>query len=531
MIYALDTEDASDGQGARLIVVAGSGGTFHVWHSTDEFFRWLDSQRATIYCCNLEYDLGNLFRSLENQRQLLPLLRKYGIFAAKYRGVEFRDTLAQWPASVAEMGRSIGLDKMDAGGDFINEEYCKRDAEIVLKFVQAALSREKGQGIPDGYTAGSKCLKYFEKEIGLDFARHPMTGKMADEIRASYYGGRVECRRLGSVRGPIYSADINSAYPAAMTDPLPGPGLIRGGGFEGSAIWEGEVTTRAPSLPYRDSRRGLCFPVGRWWGFFPTEEVIYWQSRGVVSITRRGSRSWHTGVNRIDLSHPIRTLYEKRRASADPVERLALKVAMNSAYGKLGASRLMRHAVHYTRAKPEECGQPLRGGGFIVREVLSRNPRFSRPHIAAVITARVRIQLAEMMRKVEEAGGEVLYADTDAVHYRGAGRDLFPDTDALGGVKIEAEAKSAFYAGLKLYTLDGGKKSAAKGCPSREMAQVLRYIHGERVEGRRPARLLSKAAASGANLWTEYSRQITGDYLKGTIKNGVVQPLRISDII
>ena len=159
-VIALDTEDDSQGtvtlinffDGLEHVTFAGPGMRERAWG-------WLQTvEPAWVWACNLEYDLINLFGDWLGKLTTLQYVSA-GLMRATSREarVQFFDTLRHWPASVENMGREIGLHKLEATFDWSVDymrsglggalsfigllTYCRRDTEIVWRYVVAMLER------------------------------------------------------------------------------------------------------------------------------------------------------------------------------------------------------------------------------------------------------------------------------------------------------------------------------------------------------------------------------------------------------
>lgn len=170
--------------------------------------------------------------------------------------------------------------------------------------------------------------------------------EVLDAALYAYAGGRFEPFLLGRVPGPVYSADINSAYPDAIRYL---PSLANGRwehvghptGRTQFALYRirmgnGKATSRIPGpFFFRDHRGHISFP--------PTLEGWYWGPEVYVATRFRNDISilegWEFIENEPD-NKPfafIEGMYNKRQAlkKAKDHSQLGLKLAMNSIYGKL----------------------------------------------------------------------------------------------------------------------------------------------------------------------------------------------------
>lgn len=172
-----------------------------------------------------------------------------------------------------------------------------------------------------------------------------------EAARYAYAGGRFEMFRLGRVNGPIYSLDINSAYPYGIAQL---PSLSVGGWrfveqprrIARFGVYRVRLLPRvggtfleraAGPLFHRDARGNISFP----W----VTDSWYW-SPEVMNLKKRLRpnqyeivEGWeYLGWN--DAPKPygwVQDMYELRREwkAAGNASQLALKLCMNSLYGKM----------------------------------------------------------------------------------------------------------------------------------------------------------------------------------------------------
>jgi len=216
--WVFDTED-KDGEVTMLIFY--NGYRYEVFYScieAIEFVKTLD--KSDMWAVNLEYDMINMF-GVENLIMSVDLLfSDSGLLLGKFAKIRFIDTLNHWKIGVKMMGETIGLKKLELDPESV--EYCKRDCEITYKFVFYMLTEYEKLGIEPRITIGSTALSYFMKKY--NFVKSSIIKESRLEyFRKFYHGGRTECFRIGIVKDKIHCIDINSMYPACMTNQLPNP--------------------------------------------------------------------------------------------------------------------------------------------------------------------------------------------------------------------------------------------------------------------------------------------------------------------
>lgn len=316
---------------------------------------------------------------------------------------------------------------------------------------------------------------------------------MHDWIRRGYYGGRTECFRSQG-KGLSYY-DINSSYPRAMLEDMPG-GVVKQYGpkktvtdfhrIERDAVGfiECEVyiprTCYIPPLPYRDKQRGkLIFPSGTFSGVWPWDELkLLFDSLVLGKITRVVRSVWYQKKSLFfDFVKELYTYRDKDSASYDEGLSLIAKLMMNSLYGKFGMNEDRREILVLAKGErpPEGATLPSFEDGnedllsqvcFIEKHV---SPPYILPQISAQITALARIRLWRFMASVIRRGGRLYYCDTDSIITDCS--DL-PVSANLGELKNEfpGEVLDVEIAGLKMYMLKKEKafpNEHEHGCPKK----------------------------------------------------------------
>lgn len=157
-------------------------------------------------------------------------------------------------------------------------------------------------------------------------------------VDATYYGGRFETGSVGRIAGPVYAADINSAYPFALTHV---PCLVHGHWKHTKFRPKGDtyfaVGSAVPNsgaayygLPFRARDGGVSFPaeigVGSYWSF---------EIKAAIHQDFEVADSW-SYLRKCDCTpfDWIPDLYQKRLALKKDTQGIALKLGLNSLYGK-----------------------------------------------------------------------------------------------------------------------------------------------------------------------------------------------------
>jgi len=154
---------------------------------------------------------------------------------------------------------------------------------------------------------------------------------------SAYYGGRFEMFRRGTYLGPVYQYDIRSAYPYAMTKlpDISGEWLHRTNvkvKHDYALYYVRKQHSHTPAVPHRNHRGNIVYP----------EHVNGWYWGVELPTGQNAIQSWLPPAD--DGTRPfsfVSEMYQERAAlrAAGKPEQLALKLALNSLYGKLAQSK------------------------------------------------------------------------------------------------------------------------------------------------------------------------------------------------
>lgn len=390
-----------------------------------------------------------------------------------------RDSLRIAPASLKKIGEALGYFKKDLDASRIEEypideviDYCVRDCEVLLKAMlgfRDILRQYKGELLDTLAGSGAKIIRQLIPRDSWNWNRD------TDTIGASaYYGGRVERFRRYAERGSVF--DINSAYPWALTLPLPTRHIASGTGKppgERLCIVRAKIRVTDSAfigpLAYRVPRgtlKGrLVFPTGEWTGSYTLEELNAACETGECEYE---VLSWHAWESEEWVKPLMRGWYDLRKSSTGYLP-FALKILMNSVYGKF----IEREEGESFTTDEYEARLAENKGKLVREHRFEEFPLWSiedthegmvrHAALAAHVTARARITLLRAMRKCERLD----YCDTDSV----MGFTTMNSGNELGEFKHEYDYESAEFVAAKLYRLlktDGNYVTKAKGYAKRD---------------------------------------------------------------
>jgi hypothetical protein len=353
-----------------------------------------------------------------------------------------------------------------------------------------------------GLTQAGAAMKFWERLSHLSAPRQHAT--QYARYKPFYYGGRVECFRVGDVRESFTVADINSAYPFAMLSPHP----FSPAAHESSRLSDRPedwarclVRLRAVSrgaFPFRESDGRLSFPndaTVREYAVtgYELQAAVDTDTVRIVEV-----RDVYYFPEVVDFRAYVEHFYALRidaKARGDVATDIFAKIFLNSLYGKFGANPekyneyLITSEARYLDwiAEGYERANLFDDVRYLLRRPL---PEHRHRHFniatAASITGYVRAMLWRSILKCRDP----IYCDTDSIAARDTSALEFGP--ALGQWKLELTGDRFAVAGKKLYayhradaTADDERtgrawKTASKGV-NLTATEIARAAAGETV--------------------------------------------------
>ena len=434
---------------------------------------------------------------------LLVIVR---VKAPNGRIISFCESARLMPDSVAKIGKTIGLDKLDVDRKHIEKlsmketvTYCFRDCDIVIKGMQYLRTVLESVDADFAYTLASistrwvrrsdvlQWMKFYDKAEGsINKWQYSTAMQSADkECLEAYFGGRVEVFRAGTFQKKLYYYDIRSSYPWSMTNDLPSYFIgtfappkslaeaLNHCGISEATIHIPKGTFYFPILPVRYKGK-LIFPEGTFRGRWTNLELQALWDRGRykgVKIQIHGQ--WRFQPKKF-LKPFVDTFYKLRQQAitdGDTFRSYTFKIALNSLYGKLVETVDKRSIVYgdmVNEAIKKHVAQALDASGlppgiYAVHSTVEGPFR----HVAAgcYVTAYSRLRLLEGMEEAHKIGAAVYYCDTDSIVID---KKLTDTEDVLGSFKLEETLVEAEFLCPKVYRMrtESGKDIyKVKGMP------------------------------------------------------------------
>jgi len=453
-----------------------------------------DKTKLYLFCHNTSFDLPVL--DVFNQLPIHGFKLRSAIidapptvlrFCRGQQSIVIVDTLNIWRMKLSYLGDKIGLPKLDMpdNNDIAEDwqSYGKRDVEIIRKacidwwdFLQ------KNDMGSFGSTLASQSMRVFRHKYMKHTIFIDNNERALDLTRKGYFGGRVECFRIGEYKQRYSALDVNSMYPSAMYKYNFPNKLISHTRYASETdlrIWLRKYSVCARVVLFTDRpfapRRGknkLYFPVGTFECILSTPELEYaLQHCKLVSILEVAV--YENAPLFKEMITDMSSLKAHYKEQLDFVSEWLIKILMNSFYGKWGQSGgkwLEQMLVDDLSCKrwieyDVDTGKVTHHrqlAGLVQQKDQETESLDSFPAIAGHVTAYARMDLWRIIEKADSRN--VYYCDTDCVLVNDAGRERLSDElhdTRLGALKIAGE-----YDGIKLYgckDYEWGTKTKHKG--------------------------------------------------------------------
>lgn len=471
------------------------------WHDVDEFTK--KGEAVTVYSHNAFYDMVVTYAIPELLKlgykvmsffekgltffMKLQLIEEKGEKSKVLKTLDFISTTNYFSTSLRNLARTFGFpDKLEFDYQEGTLEdsivYCKRDVEIIKLAMEnfRGMITEEDLGPLKPTIAGQAFAAYRHTFMAADIQIHN-NEKATNLERDSYYGGRVECFRIGDYTGDFYKLDVNSMYPYVMKEhryPVKLISFKKKGNLTNlkrlikngwGAIATVTLTTDKANLPYR-SKKKLIFPTGEFTASLATPELEYCFKHNLIQEVHE------VAIYQMDyiFSDYIDYFYSKRlaaKAAGDDVRVNMYKLFLNSLYGKFGQRSESWERVG--DAEPDKV-QVLRVknpdgttdtfkifGGSIFKRIEEKESFNSFCAIASHVTSYARMLLAGFM---DTAGRETLYyCDTDSLFVSEDGYTRLQaaghlDNKILGKLKLEETGTTLEINAPKDYSFNGHVK-------------------------------------------------------------------------
>lgn len=336
--------------------------------------------------------------------------------------------------------------------------------------------------------------KYYDKEkspLPLILKR-----EVWNDIHEAYYGGRVEVYNPRITGEVAYYYDVNSLYPYASLNPLPGlnckyteylkskPELKNLFGFFYCEVEAPRGKNYLGLLPYRTEKGSLIFPEGKWKGWYFSEELKFSaENHYQINVIKGYSFNKIYGA----FTNFVKDIYEIKSKPKNDTEKNLSKLILNSQIGRYGMDFLKSTTKLVNRKTLNEISISkvvknvieINDNTFLVtyipvinKEVVesfnidiikflnsnnvkeynsSKSFKSVSISTAAAVISYARIYIGRVMLDVINKGGKVYYTDTDSIVTNIKLPDNLQNNQEIGKFKLEQTVSEAYFIGDKTY--------------------------------------------------------------------------------
>jgi len=412
--------------------------------------------------------------------------------------IEMLDNMNWWQASVEQLGKSVGLAKLEVDFDTVVEAdlftYCKRDVEILVRLWQQWFEFLDRHNLGSfGITAAKQAFNAYRHHFMREKIGIHNNSVCAALSRESYHGGRTECFFVGKASpGTYYKLDVNALYAAMMAwypQPCKLVKVVQNVSTDfldvllGRYLAIAEVVVDAREPIYVKQILGRnAYPTGSFLTTLTTPELqvalINNEIRGVGRVALFEGADLFSEY--VDYFTPLRAQYRER---GDLARSRMCKLLRNSLQGKFGQVAHKQEVlgdapldtVAVRRWLDTESGRSCIDwtfGGKVIRQYSGGEPWDSLPAIPAHVAAYGRVYMWSLINLAERE--HVFYIDTDSLIVDEVGfRNLAGviDPDKIGWLKLEGTTENLEINAKKDYrfgdlrTLKGIKSDAVHLAP------------------------------------------------------------------
>ena len=489
------------------------GNEYQEFKTWDEFFDIIKTTpNNTIFYAHNAAKYDNRYLLYETQKRDIKtknILNIYGGFIFQIeidnRVYDFRDSAFLISGSLKELCKDFDIKQskkefdikgwIEKGCKITNElrEYLKYDCISLYELLKKFYSEFNVEDIK--LTIASTSFNILLKDEKRKKALANYISKEHEiEIRKAYKGGRCE---IYIRRGQnLYKYDVNSMYPYVMRNFMyPAGRMIKITNKKEIDIYINtlkyigilKVNIKAPNqhipyLVYKDINiNKLIAPIGIWSDYITTFEYQEATKRGYeIDILKAYlySKKENYFKDYIDYYYNIKT-------NNNGSKKQIAKLMLNSVYGKFAQKRT--HLKVYTLEELIEKNLSLKnfkplGSKMYVKEETNFYDRRINPILSIFITAYARHVLYLGIENIIKKGGNVYYADTDAIITNMKMDDKLVSDTELGKWCLEEEIEKYIGIEPKLYITN--KNIKAKGIPQEEQKNLTYHDFEDMLKGK-----------------------------------------------
>ena len=489
------------------------GSNYQEFITWDEFFTFIKSKSdKTIFYAHNSAKYDNrylLYECFRRGYKIKNMLYIQGGFIFKIningRTYDFRDSLFLMQGSLKNLCMAFEVSQnkkefninewVEIGCPITNElrEYLKYDCISLYELLKKFYSEFDVNDIK--LTIASTSLNILLKDEKRRKALANYIKKEDEiEIRKAYKGGRCEVyRRKGK---NLFKYDVNSMYPFVMRNfKFPGGNMFFSRNEEQIDIYLNTLGyigvvkanikvpyQHIPYLVFKDKDRNkLIAPIGTWTDYITTFEYQEALKRGYKIDIIEG---YFYDKQENHFKDYVDHYYYIKKTSKGAKKQIA-KLMLNSVYGKFAQKRTYEKIVTKSELMEQRLNildyKPLGSDIYTKKETYFHDRRIN-PILAVFVTAYARHILFTGIENIIKKGGNVYYADTDAIITDTKLDEKMVSDTELGKWCLEEEIEEYIGIDAKLYICDN--KVKAKGIPKEAQNRLTYEDYEEMLEGK-----------------------------------------------
>lgn len=396
-------------------------------------------------------------------------------------------------------------------------EYLERDCRSLHSWVTKFRER-----FGEGMTIAGRAFDQLE-QVGYEIPN--ADAEYDAEIRPYYYGGRVQYFQVGKIDGPLQYIDVNSAYPRAMMEEHPHYAhFVRRSTIPAHPHYFATIKAKSRgALPFRaEDEHGapkLLFPSDTKTRIY---QVTGWEIDAGLETGTLDIVEVMDVIEFVSLRHfreHVEKFYAEKQYYKDigdlDNENFA-KLMLNSPYGRFGTNpdNFEDYQIYDSGDHPGDGWELAVDLTDDYNKQLFKRPSARKIYFNVATAASITgWQRANLWRAIC-ASEAPIYCDTDSLICKSYNGEM---GKALGQWKLEANVKTAYIGGKKIYALETYEdcqcKSCTKGTPDRKCKRWKTAHKG--FQAPRPD-LFAEIIESGMNI--EWQNDAPAMSIKGGTK-------------
>jgi len=332
--------------------------------------------------------------------------------------------------------------------------------------------------LTDVITISGLAVRIFIKDFYKGNIPAITKASMYNDIKQAYYGGITEVYKPCGY--DLFYYDVNSLYPYVSLNDMPGIICSKLNYYTNKSIddlfgffnciIEAPLDSYLGLLPVRD-KSGINFPVGKWKGWYFSEELKFAKVNGYKINVIEGY-SFNREVN--VFKEYVDSIYRLKSNPINVIQKSMAKSLLNNLLGRFGISldkaiteivsekyfdriSSMHKVTSYKRISSENIlvsyvpkidNDIINSHNLDIIKVLNQFKdkevqylNVSSVAISAAVTAYGRMYISNLKLNILKNGGKIFYSDTDSIVTNLNLNNLLVNPNEIGKLKLEHKIK------------------------------------------------------------------------------------------